>query len=297
MSNEGYTDETTDLPAAKIVCEAGESLCLFAVDALTVPLLRSLLQRTRAGLAAELLVPARYFGRTGLTDRYLTRFTAAGGRFFRIDMQPDDWRRIRITPRSFLLADDQTLWLPTGDSGHWRRNPEGLVSARQQVNLLRVVGEMAAEKLHEVAPASTRLRVETDRRLRLHYYLTAADPLGEEAPRRLIVRPDLPGFFGVLHGVSVTLHWVADNAQELLVNGETVPAAGERTFVPDGKTKLFLAAVGVMGENWKETVVINTFRPPVMPEIIVRPVSGPPRQQENTNPTPTLRGWLKNLVR
>jgi len=142
MKNAPTADTQYEQDVRLLINNAVYAVNCFAVSPLSVAGQRALLHRAKAGLAVDLIVPAGYLRRVGLTDRYRRKLTAAGGRFFVADLQPADWRRIRIGPRSLLMIDDETVWHPAGETGIWRAAKAQLADVGKQLNLLREAGTM-----------------------------------------------------------------------------------------------------------------------------------------------------------
>jgi hypothetical protein len=118
------------------------------------------------------------------------------------------------------------------------------------------------------------LKVDIDRQVSLTYYLTANDPLRPNTQSRLQPRSDMPGFFGVLSGVSLTLHWRTTNAETVLLEEASVASSGEQSFIPRERTTLHLRAVGLMGDHLDEEIVINPFSVRVnLPEELLEPAA------------------------
>lgn len=335
MSQEVTETGAYEQSVRQLIESATLSVGFFVLAPTAVNSLRALLRQAKAGVAVDVIVPEDYLHKVGLTDRYRQRLVEAGGRFFLVNLQPKDWQRIKISPRSILLLDHRMAWQPTGDPKLWRPSETSLETIRKQFDLLRTTGTIpdtaqprnsnitgwrttdtalkvlfssdttlvkagGQVRLHWSIPGATEvdiqphvgrvhnfgsrrislnepteftltavrhnvrvakvLKIEMDRRLSLDYYLTANDPLGLRSPSRLVGQPDLPGFFGVLQGVPLTLHWQAMNAKSMSFQGGQVADAGEYSFTPAKKTYLHLKVLGVQGEEKAVTLTIQPFQ-------------------------------------
>lgn len=164
---------------ANIICSALESISYFATFPLSVNGLQELIRQARAGLRTDLLVPSPYRGRVGMTDRYLDKFTAAGGRFFQIDMQAEDWRRIKVLPRNLLLADERNAW--RNDDGTWQQIAAGkeVNQVKEQLSALRSLGRITTGTQPKTIPelhfSADRFRVQPHENIHLFWSAPEAD--------------------------------------------------------------------------------------------------------------------------
>jgi len=340
--------------ARSIIEQALVSLSCFVVSPVPIDGLRALLLKARNGVSVDLIVPTHYVDKVGVTDRYLAKLKAAGGRFFLVEMQPEDWRRIKLSPQNFFVLDDREVWQPTGDDGVWRPANDHLELVRQQLDLLLETGIMPGEgssigfqplttnaagwnikektltatfsadadqvragdqvRLYWSVPEAEKvdiqpgpgrvpatgsrlirlteptefiltarrekrsiakvLKVKIDRRVSLEYSVMIGDPLGINTPSRLNDRPELPGYFGLMQGQLLTLHWRTINANKVLLDGVEVRTSGEYTFFPEERKKCCLQAVGVLGDIRDEQIVFHAFAPRVaLPKEVLAPVA------------------------
>lgn len=122
---------------------AAESIHYFLLAPKPIGHLRALLRKAQAGVAVDLIVPLQRLENIGLTGRYPEKLVQAGGRFFLVDLSPQDWQRIKIPPRDILLIDDQKVWLPTARNSGWYEDVDNLQLWRNRFNTLREVGAQA----------------------------------------------------------------------------------------------------------------------------------------------------------
>ena len=322
---------------------AARSIHFFMTTPKGIGCYRAILERAKAGLAIDLIVPAKQLNKLGLTARYVEKLQAAGGRFFLMNLRQVNWQRIKLSSQDLLLIDDQTCWKPASGNDGWLAATDEPVVWQAQLQQLREAGEIPGgttmanwftesaltqsdgrrepnlsitfradnrmvktgdqirlewsvpgAKTVDLQPrpghvpvsgsrsvritASTEftltarrgnatiskvLAVNIDQRVGLKYWLRADDMADPKRSFRLEEQPDLPGHFGVLQGLQVTLHWETVNALAIRLNGAQVTASGERSFTPADLTTVNLEAVGILGDELERPIIIKVFTPRV----------------------------------
>lgn len=182
---------------------------------------RALLAQAQAGVAVEVIIPLGYLHKSGLTETYVNKLRAAGGRFFVADLRPADWQQLKLSPRDLLLIDQQICWQPTPGSAHWAASQVNAAAASYLLEQLRHKSEQPAGSALTDLLAST----------------------GKPGANRLEISLGADrAIIGT--GEQVRLHWVAPDAAfvELHPAPGRVPTTGTRTFTLSQPTEFSLTA-------------------------------------------------------
>lgn len=118
----------------------------------------------------------------------------------------------------------------------------------------------------------------------LDYWLLVGENTAGSRARPPAGSPDLPDHFGMSAGLPLTLHWRAQNATLVCLDGVALPTlAGSVTLHPEGLTVYQLSGIEPGGDEVRRSITVNTFRPRLPPQT-------EPKSERRT------AAWVKNIL-